>query len=171
MTTTSKRVWLLHIRRGGYQESGFKWLLIYVGDANRIKEEVSLKWKNRSFRIWVEEELDDWVPDCLGVPFSPSSEGFPSMSSQPEEEAPVSGVDGSEKPREEVEEVGEIQKPVGIGDDTHATDTCIQEEREYFGCNDEGGSPRFVEGTTVDYVNVGPNMEKNDSVGPAPFGT
>ncbi|KAF5820089.1 hypothetical protein HanRHA438_Chr02g0096171 [Helianthus annuus] len=39
---------------------------VLAGDVERVKEFVSIKWKNRSFRIWEEEELDIWVPDCLG---------------------------------------------------------------------------------------------------------
>ncbi|KAJ0524537.1 hypothetical protein HanHA300_Chr09g0301611 [Helianthus annuus] len=38
---------------------------VLVGSSGRIKEEVSLRWKDRSFRIWVEEDSDVWVPDCL----------------------------------------------------------------------------------------------------------
>ncbi|KAJ0779785.1 putative RNA recognition motif domain, nucleotide-binding alpha-beta plait domain superfamily [Helianthus annuus] len=56
---------------------------VLVGDVERIKEFVSVKWKNRSFRIWVEEELDVWVPDCLKgeVGESPATSS-PMMSSQ-----------------------------------------------------------------------------------------
>ncbi|KAF5772504.1 hypothetical protein HanXRQr2_Chr13g0577731 [Helianthus annuus] len=38
---------------------------VLVGEARRCSELVSLKWKDKSFRIWVDEELEDWVPDCL----------------------------------------------------------------------------------------------------------
>ncbi|KAM0011731.1 putative RNA recognition motif domain, nucleotide-binding alpha-beta plait domain superfamily [Helianthus debilis subsp. tardiflorus] len=38
---------------------------VLFGSSGRIKEEVSLRWKDRSFRIWVEEDSDVWVPDCL----------------------------------------------------------------------------------------------------------
>ncbi|KAF5822559.1 hypothetical protein HanXRQr2_Chr01g0028021 [Helianthus annuus] len=38
---------------------------VLVGSSGRIKEEVSLRWKDRSFRIWVEEDSDVWVPDFL----------------------------------------------------------------------------------------------------------
>ncbi|MFS7995811.1 putative RNA-binding domain superfamily [Helianthus anomalus] len=50
---------------------------VLAGEAERIKESVSLKWKNRSYRIWVEDELDIWIPGCLGA-----EEGInPGMSS------------------------------------------------------------------------------------------
>ncbi|KAJ0716094.1 putative RNA recognition motif domain, nucleotide-binding alpha-beta plait domain superfamily [Helianthus annuus] len=38
---------------------------VLVGEARRCSESVSIKWKDKSFRIWVDEELEDWVPDCL----------------------------------------------------------------------------------------------------------
>ncbi|KAJ0538429.1 putative RNA-binding domain superfamily [Helianthus annuus] len=39
---------------------------VLAGEAQRIKENVKLKWKNRSYRVWVEEEQDEWIPDCSG---------------------------------------------------------------------------------------------------------
>ncbi|KAJ0533447.1 putative RNA recognition motif domain, nucleotide-binding alpha-beta plait domain superfamily [Helianthus annuus] len=39
---------------------------VLAGEAVRIGEVVTLGWKGRSFRIWVEEEREAWVPDCLG---------------------------------------------------------------------------------------------------------
>ncbi|MFS7915660.1 hypothetical protein Hanom_Chr02g00167881 [Helianthus anomalus] len=38
---------------------------VLVGEVNKIKESVTLRWNNRSFKIWVEEEHNVWVPDCL----------------------------------------------------------------------------------------------------------
>ncbi|KAJ0691752.1 putative RNA recognition motif domain, nucleotide-binding alpha-beta plait domain superfamily [Helianthus annuus] len=38
---------------------------VLVGEAKRCYETVSLRWKNKVFRVWVEEDLDDWVPDCV----------------------------------------------------------------------------------------------------------
>ncbi|KAM0036810.1 hypothetical protein Hdeb2414_s0014g00430741 [Helianthus debilis subsp. tardiflorus] len=56
---------------------------VLAGDVERIKEFVSVKWKNRSFRIWVEEELDIWVLDCLEVEEgSNSATSTPLVSSQ-----------------------------------------------------------------------------------------
>ncbi|KAJ0778373.1 hypothetical protein HanLR1_Chr02g0070991 [Helianthus annuus] len=46
---------------------------VLVGDGVRITDQIDLKWDNKSFRVWIEEELVDWVPDCLkeeGVPLS-----------------------------------------------------------------------------------------------------
>ncbi|KAF5793149.1 hypothetical protein HanRHA438_Chr09g0426451 [Helianthus annuus] len=50
---------------------------ILVGESSRISELVALKWKDRCYRVWVEEDKDDWIPDCLGrsesVAFSDTS--------------------------------------------------------------------------------------------------
>ncbi|KAM0026322.1 hypothetical protein Hdeb2414_s0020g00556941 [Helianthus debilis subsp. tardiflorus] len=35
-----------------------------VGDGERINRSVMLKWNDKKFKIWVSEELGDWVPDC-----------------------------------------------------------------------------------------------------------
>ncbi|KAJ0816458.1 putative RNA recognition motif domain, nucleotide-binding alpha-beta plait domain superfamily [Helianthus annuus] len=35
---------------------------VLVGDAGRINDVVSLRWNKKSYRIWVEEELEVWVP-------------------------------------------------------------------------------------------------------------
>ncbi|KAJ0806002.1 hypothetical protein HanPI659440_Chr02g0084701 [Helianthus annuus] len=40
---------------------------VLLGEVDRIKEFVVVRWKDRSFRVLAEEELDVWVPDCLGV--------------------------------------------------------------------------------------------------------
>ncbi|KAJ0799620.1 putative RNA recognition motif domain, nucleotide-binding alpha-beta plait domain superfamily [Helianthus annuus] len=38
---------------------------ILVDAGARVSGQVTLKWKSKSFRVWVMEELDDWVPDSL----------------------------------------------------------------------------------------------------------
>ncbi|KAJ0948554.1 hypothetical protein HanRHA438_Chr01g0028571 [Helianthus annuus] len=38
---------------------------VLVGDGCRISDSVMLKWKDRKFMVWVNEETGDWVPDCL----------------------------------------------------------------------------------------------------------
>ncbi|MFS8020433.1 hypothetical protein Hanom_Chr16g01415501 [Helianthus anomalus] len=56
---------------------------VLVGEVERIKEFVSIRWKNRSFRILVEKELDVWVPDCLGVVVGGSLTGSSPLASSP----------------------------------------------------------------------------------------
>ncbi|KAJ0713943.1 hypothetical protein HanPI659440_Chr13g0484121 [Helianthus annuus] len=38
---------------------------VLAGEAQRIKENLKVKWKNRNYRIWVEEEQDEWIPEYL----------------------------------------------------------------------------------------------------------
>ncbi|MFS7955583.1 hypothetical protein Hanom_Chr07g00644331 [Helianthus anomalus] len=51
---------------------------LLVGEGKRIVELVDLKWEDKAFRVWVEEETADWVPDCLDDEES-SEEGEPSV--------------------------------------------------------------------------------------------
>ncbi|KAF5774247.1 hypothetical protein HanXRQr2_Chr13g0598071 [Helianthus annuus] len=59
---------------------------VLAGEAKRIREVMSLVWKNKSFRIWVEEEQDAWVPDCLG---NSSYQSQSSGSESPMKSSPV----------------------------------------------------------------------------------
>ncbi|MFS7939365.1 hypothetical protein Hanom_Chr05g00450881 [Helianthus anomalus] len=54
---------------------------------------VSLRWNNRSFKVWVDEELEVWVPDCLG---SQGSDGRKSSMSSPVVDLQSSGDMGNE---------------------------------------------------------------------------
>ncbi|KAJ0823993.1 putative RNA recognition motif domain, nucleotide-binding alpha-beta plait domain superfamily [Helianthus annuus] len=38
---------------------------VLVGDGCRVINQTILKWKDKSFRVWVDEELEDWMPDCF----------------------------------------------------------------------------------------------------------
>ncbi|KAJ0715098.1 putative RNA recognition motif domain, nucleotide-binding alpha-beta plait domain superfamily [Helianthus annuus] len=105
---------------------------ILVGDVERIKEFISVKWKNRSFRIWVEEELDVWIPDCLkGRDEERPASSSPMMSSQfgdqvapgkhgegevEAEQSPVVSV--HEEEREVDREVGGEKSPTAVLEDT-----------------------------------------------------
>ncbi|KAM0064569.1 hypothetical protein Hdeb2414_s0003g00104501 [Helianthus debilis subsp. tardiflorus] len=40
---------------------------VLAGEAQRIHETVTVKWKNKSFRVGLEEEQDVWTPDCVGA--------------------------------------------------------------------------------------------------------
>ncbi|MFS7924438.1 hypothetical protein Hanom_Chr03g00272541 [Helianthus anomalus] len=75
---------------------------VLVGNAHRNNEVVSLRWKHKVFRVRVDEDLEDWVPDCLDFEVHVRSE-----SESPVVSSPVA-VPG--KSREELEE---IQKSVG----------------------------------------------------------
>ncbi|KAJ0606110.1 hypothetical protein HanHA300_Chr02g0070441 [Helianthus annuus] len=51
---------------------------VLVGEGARINEQVDLRWDNKSYRVWVEEEVTGWVPDCLDVDDT-SEVGAPSV--------------------------------------------------------------------------------------------
>ncbi|KAM0026259.1 hypothetical protein Hdeb2414_s0020g00556051 [Helianthus debilis subsp. tardiflorus] len=51
---------------------------VLVGEGARINEQVDLRWDNKSYRVWVEEEVTGWVPDCLDVDDT-SEVGVPSV--------------------------------------------------------------------------------------------
>ncbi|MFS7913005.1 putative RNA-directed DNA polymerase [Helianthus anomalus] len=70
---------ILHVQNdfGDAKDLSFVRIGVLSGVVERIKEVVSLKWKERIYRIMVEEELDVWIPDCLGR----MSEGSSAMSS------------------------------------------------------------------------------------------
>ncbi|KAJ0704417.1 hypothetical protein HanPI659440_Chr14g0562471 [Helianthus annuus] len=73
---------------------------VLAGEAQRIREFVSLKWKNISFRVWVEEEQEIWVPDCLVGQDGSSSGGGSAEQSSPVGNLGDSGgvgVEGSQK--------------------------------------------------------------------------
>ncbi|PWA44295.1 nucleotide-binding alpha-beta plait domain-containing protein [Artemisia annua] len=45
---------------------------ILVGEGVRICDSVVVKWKNRQFKVWVEEGSGTWDPDCVGAVEVPS---------------------------------------------------------------------------------------------------
>ncbi|KAL6521525.1 hypothetical protein OROGR_018094 [Orobanche gracilis] len=40
---------------------------ILVGDGKKLSEEVILEWKSRKFRVWINEEMGDWIPEFYPV--------------------------------------------------------------------------------------------------------
>ncbi|KAJ0441099.1 putative RNA recognition motif domain, nucleotide-binding alpha-beta plait domain superfamily [Helianthus annuus] len=40
---------------------------VLVGDGVRIVDQTTLKWKDKTYKVWVEEELADWIPECIEV--------------------------------------------------------------------------------------------------------
>ncbi|KAF5786990.1 hypothetical protein HanRHA438_Chr10g0460341 [Helianthus annuus] len=78
---------------------------VLIGDGNRNNNEVTLVWKRKSFNVWVSEEVDDWVPECL-QPVDISGE---------EEEGNLAGDSSSEVESSEEEE----QCPHSFNDAMH----------------------------------------------------
>ncbi|MFS7925345.1 hypothetical protein Hanom_Chr04g00283731 [Helianthus anomalus] len=96
---------VLHVMKSLVEEKDLSLsrVAVLVGEATRIREKLKLAWKDRVFRVWVEEELEDWVPDCLGergVEFSPgvsSDANSPATcngGSSPVASSPVVGFSG-----------------------------------------------------------------------------
>ncbi|KAL9997456.1 hypothetical protein Hdeb2414_s0623g00925841 [Helianthus debilis subsp. tardiflorus] len=56
---------------------------VLVGEGHRCSELVSLRWKDKIFRIWVDEDLEDWVPDCLVVEVDDNLESDSSVAFSP----------------------------------------------------------------------------------------
>ncbi|KAJ0804414.1 hypothetical protein HanPI659440_Chr02g0037791 [Helianthus annuus] len=48
---------------------------ILVDHGERISDSVILKWRNRRYKVWITEERDNWVPDCLSEEDWPVNNG------------------------------------------------------------------------------------------------
>ncbi|KAJ0674308.1 hypothetical protein HanPSC8_Chr12g0512761 [Helianthus annuus] len=70
---------------------------VLVGSAVRISNEVTLMWRSRSFRIWVEEDLEEWVPDCLCRDDGSELQVDPSRNSSPADDLLPSGSGNMEE--------------------------------------------------------------------------
>ncbi|MFS7905684.1 hypothetical protein Hanom_Chr01g00050581 [Helianthus anomalus] len=76
---------VLHVPRflDGVQDLSVFSVGVLAGEAPRTREPVNLKWKDRLYRVWVEEEQEVWVPDCLGSLDDDSGDGSSSFRSAP----------------------------------------------------------------------------------------
>ncbi|KAM0007637.1 hypothetical protein Hdeb2414_s0027g00689341 [Helianthus debilis subsp. tardiflorus] len=75
---------VLHVPKGVEEDQDLSVCRVGVllGEAIRVIEGVSISWKDKLFRIWVEEDPEDWTPDWFGVAGSPELvEGSPMVSS------------------------------------------------------------------------------------------
>ncbi|KAM0042813.1 hypothetical protein Hdeb2414_s0010g00334171 [Helianthus debilis subsp. tardiflorus] len=100
----------------------FSLIGILVGDGDRIRDHVSVRWKSITYRVWIEEESGEWTPDCLGAVEVPKHGcNTDNVSEEKEDEAgPV--IIGSVTKTPEVlvpvrvdEKVGENQEGGGTG--------------------------------------------------------
>ncbi|KAJ0582905.1 putative RNA-directed DNA polymerase [Helianthus annuus] len=119
---------------------------VLVGSPDRIREGFSLKWKDRIFRIWVEEEPVDWTPDSLGSPGMARSEDVSSEVAPPEAAAQVPEFGENEK-SQEIGDVGGEEESAPNPNDVNA---CMHEVRE----ND--GGPVAKEVNIASVKKVGP---------------
>ncbi|KAJ0490148.1 putative RNA recognition motif domain, nucleotide-binding alpha-beta plait domain superfamily [Helianthus annuus] len=80
---------------------------VLVGDGKEIKENINLKWKNKSYQVWISEVCDVWIPECMGVVGLKNVDRTEESPPQSPELDPVEGVipTGNEEARAE-EEMG-----------------------------------------------------------------
>ncbi|KAF5762238.1 hypothetical protein HanXRQr2_Chr16g0774401 [Helianthus annuus] len=132
---------------------------VLVGEANRINEVVTVRWKSRLYRIWVEEELDVWNPDCLGVPVRSMSDTSSPMMSSPVIGNAFSGSKDPKGPQQECEGVGGGVDSVNEAEVSHAMEIPMHGESEK-----DGASEKEVGGRKT--VELEGNPKVVDSVGP-----
>ncbi|KAF5789212.1 putative RNA recognition motif domain, nucleotide-binding alpha-beta plait domain superfamily [Helianthus annuus] len=48
------------------KDLSFDLIGVLVGDGSRIEQSVSLVWESKRFKVWISEEMDDWIPDSIG---------------------------------------------------------------------------------------------------------
>ncbi|KAF5809500.1 hypothetical protein HanXRQr2_Chr04g0157861 [Helianthus annuus] len=154
---------VLHVPKGLEEEKDLSVCRVGIlaGEAIRISEIIKVKWRNRGFRVLVEEELDDWIPDCLGISYRGSSDVSSPMAS-----SPVVGNSGernkeSEGSQKEVEGSGRGGSCNEVGD-SHDVGVPMQEEREKVGAGEK---------VVDEEVTVGGegNSKDRDAVGPGHF--
>ncbi|KAJ0673307.1 putative RNA recognition motif domain, nucleotide-binding alpha-beta plait domain superfamily [Helianthus annuus] len=137
---------------------------ILAGEANRINEVVKVKWRNRLFRIWVEEELDVWTPDCLGGSFRTAPDVSSPMASSPVVGIPLERILDPEESQKEYEGTsggGGLFNDVSV---PHTMESPMQEEREVVGDGEKvvgEGVSVGVEGNSKDGGDVGPGLLRN----------
>ncbi|KAF5769330.1 hypothetical protein HanRHA438_Chr14g0657581 [Helianthus annuus] len=120
---------------------------VLVGSSNRIKEEASLRWRDRTFRVWVEEDQEIWVPDCFDRDDCSEESEMKSSETTPVDCMQVSGT-GEKEENQASDAGGEAEEPhAPNGTSPHVDMSPGHVERE------KGGA-EYVEGTVVDSVNV-----------------
>ncbi|KAF5765897.1 putative RNA recognition motif domain, nucleotide-binding alpha-beta plait domain superfamily [Helianthus annuus] len=137
---------------------------ILAGEADRINEVVTIKWKSRLYRIRVEEELDVWNPDCLGVPVRSFCDTPSPMMSSPVIGHASSGSKELNGQQQECERTGGEGVSVAEEVDSHAMEIPMHGERENDGARDKevGGRKTFeMEGNPKVVDPVGPGCGIN----------
>ncbi|KAM0055051.1 hypothetical protein Hdeb2414_s0006g00201631 [Helianthus debilis subsp. tardiflorus] len=122
---------LLYVPKGVGEESdlSFHRVAVLAGNDARIKEFLCLRWKDKFFRVWVMEEDDVWVPDCLKRPMVDLGSSEAEKVSSPEEEKVTSGSNSHDKVAEKVDEAtGDVPVFDNVGKETNDT---------FFGVHDE----------------------------------
>ncbi|KAJ0921315.1 hypothetical protein HanPSC8_Chr05g0190041 [Helianthus annuus] len=121
---------------------------VLVGLSSRICNEVSLRWRSRTFRIWVEEDPEDWVPDCLCRDDGSESKDGPSWNSSPVDDLQASGTGEKEVGQPSGSGGANEESPIFKDPPFQANHSLMHVEREKSGAD-------FYE----DLENVSPNAE------------
>ncbi|KAJ0744738.1 putative RNA recognition motif domain, nucleotide-binding alpha-beta plait domain superfamily [Helianthus annuus] len=102
---------------GEESDLSFQRVAVLAGNDARIKEFLCIKWKDKSFRVWVMEEEEVWVPDCLKTSMLDGGSSETVKASTPEEVMETSGsnchdleVEQVVNHVEEKEDPGEVVK-------------------------------------------------------------
>ncbi|KAF5773317.1 hypothetical protein HanRHA438_Chr13g0597921 [Helianthus annuus] len=105
---------------------------VLVGEAQSFRCSVTLQWKDKYFRLWVEEEQEAWVPDCLNGTIGPS---FVMDSNSPAMSSPIGRMseEGGEEVKESGGDTGGEKSPRVEGGCSHANEGSMHEERDFFG--------------------------------------
>ncbi|KAJ0533581.1 hypothetical protein HanRHA438_Chr09g0392101 [Helianthus annuus] len=90
---------------------------ILVGDGKRLSEEIVMEWKNRKFRVWINEELGDWIPEYY--PVKENTE-IPAPNNEPINLNTASVIDEDRNVVDDDTEMLELQ-PEQIADETDKT--------------------------------------------------
>ncbi|KAF5815681.1 hypothetical protein HanXRQr2_Chr03g0125771 [Helianthus annuus] len=147
---------ILYVPKDVGEESdlSFNRVAVLAGNDARIKEFLCLRWKDKSFRVWVMEEDEVWVPDCLSRSKVDLGSSEAEKESSPEEEKEISGLNSHVKEVEQVDEaMGDVPISDNVGKETHDT---------FFGVGDEdvnssaAVSPMFVcQSSKANQIKVG----------------
>ncbi|MFS8027836.1 hypothetical protein Hanom_Chr16g01503431 [Helianthus anomalus] len=95
---------------------------VLVGECKRIIDEVTISWQDKKYRVWVSEDLGDWIPDCLdededsgedevSEPGSELRSSEIQVDQEKEEDAGGSNPIGQVGDTQELEEAGEAHAP------------------------------------------------------------
>ncbi|KAJ0724415.1 hypothetical protein HanPI659440_Chr12g0447451 [Helianthus annuus] len=70
---------------------------VLVGEGRRIVDEVTVVWRERRYKVWVEEESGDWVPEFIDDDQEKDCNTNEDCSEQEADENRNSGPDGDEE--------------------------------------------------------------------------
>ncbi|KAL9992600.1 hypothetical protein Hdeb2414_s0006g00188401 [Helianthus debilis subsp. tardiflorus] len=163
---------VLHVPRilYGVQDLSVFSVGVLAGEAPRIREPVNLNWKNRVYIVWVEEEQEVWVPDCLGSVDGVPNDDSSSFRSEPDGwPESVAGVEVEKSSQRKTSEGNEETLKCG-GSNSHIDTPMHEVNVNPVGgvFEDVVGSPKVTQGFHSSQPVVGPNRVVNNS-GPVPF--